>query len=205
MPWSSTCALSLDTFGICHLLHSNVGPELWACVSLVVGLSLDRLRLSWLTVRPCDAHHEWPDDRWRLAQHIVLELGDLKAGRRDRLHGWTVAVAAVAYPRLQPVESILPSRQALVFGAHVLKEQQPPARLQYPAELTRRTGLVIDGAEHERGDDHVEAVVLERQILGGGTHDRGRCWMFPQPPLQPAHHRPLGLSQGQRLDTFVEG
>jgi hypothetical protein len=44
--------------------------------------------------------------------------------------------------------------------------------------------LVVDRAENEGGDGHIEAVVLERQILGWGSQEQ-RVWrMFLESPLQ---------------------
>jgi hypothetical protein len=49
----------------------------------------------------------------------------------------------------------------------VLDEQQAAAGTQYPAQLPQRPGLVVDTAQDQRGHGHVEAVVVEREVLGG--------------------------------------
>jgi hypothetical protein len=80
-----------------------------------------------------------------------------------------VAVAAVAEPSLESVQPVLPSGKALIVGAYVLDEQEVAAGLGHPVEFAKRAWLVVDCAQYERGDGHVEAVVLERQNLGGSA------------------------------------
>ena len=55
----------------------------------------------------------------------------------------------------------------------MLDEQQPAAGAQHAAQLAQRPRLIVDGAEHERRDRDVEAVVLERQILGRRAQELG--------------------------------
>ena len=89
----------------------------------------------------------------------------------------TVIVSIVGRLQLQPwptrvwspVQPVLPAGEALVVGAYVLDEQQAPAGLEHPVEFAKRSRLVVDRAQDEGGDGDVEAVVLERQILGGSA------------------------------------
>jgi hypothetical protein len=134
----------------------------------------------------------------------VTEIGDFEPGCADRVQRGPVAVAAVADPRLEPVEPVLPPGQALVVGADMLDEQEASAGPEHPAQFAQRARLVVDCAQDEGGDDHVEAVVLEREILGGGAQEPNLRRTVRQSLLQAAHHGFLGLGQGQRLDPVVE-
>ena len=104
--------------------------------------------LGWVTVGLRDADDERRYDWWRFAEHVALELGDFEAGGGDRLDCWSVAVAAVAEPRLKSVQPVLPSGEALVVGAYVLDEQQAAAGPEHPVEFAKRSWLVVDRAEH---------------------------------------------------------
>ena len=59
-------------------------------------------------------------------------------------------------------------RERLLAGASgdVLDEQQAAAWAQHPAQLPQRPGLVVDPAQDQRGHRHVEALVIEGQVLG---------------------------------------
>jgi hypothetical protein len=96
----------------------------------------------------------------------VLRLGHREAGGADGVERGAVAVAAHDQP-VQPVQPILQAGRARVTGSQVLDEQQAAAGTQYPAQLPQRPGLVVDTAQDQRGHGHVEAVVVERQVLGG--------------------------------------
>ena len=71
----------------------------------------------------------------------------------------------------------------------MLHEQEPPARTEHAAELAQRAGLVVDRAEHEGGDGDVEALVLERELLGGATDELRTRPLLIDPALQPGDHR----------------
>ena len=48
----------------------------------------------------------------------------------------------------------------------MLDEKEPPAGAQHPAQLAQGPGLVVDPAQDQRRDRHVEGVVVEGEILG---------------------------------------
>jgi hypothetical protein len=57
----------------------------------------------------------------------------------ERRHDWwRFAVAAVAEPRLESVQPVLPSGKALIVGAYVLNEQQAAAGPEHPVEFAKR-------------------------------------------------------------------
>lgn len=87
-----------------------------------------------------------------------------------------VIVSIVGRLQLQPwpsrvwsVQPVLPSGKALIVGAYVLDELQAPAGLEHPVEFAKRSRLVVDRAQDEGGDGHVEPVVPKWQILGGSA------------------------------------
>ena len=80
---------------------------------------------------------------------------------------------------------------ARVVGPDVLDEQQAAAGAQHPAQLPQRPGLIVDTAQDQRGHGHVEAVVVEGQVLGRRAQDRGVRAVRADGALQAAQHRGL--------------
>src|SRR5262249_3968174 len=105
-----------------------------------------------------------PDERRRLREAPVLDVGDRETVLLDRVQRRAVAVAPAGEPLLEAVQPVLPARDLRVVRAHVLEEQQPAARLEHTVSLLEGAVGVVDGAENERGDDEVEARVLERKL-----------------------------------------
>ena len=145
------------------------------------------------------AHDDWAHELRRLRQLGVVEFGDREAGLADGIERGAVAVTADHEP-VEPVHPVLQASQGGVLGAQVLEEQEPPAGTQHPAQLAQGPGLVIDPAQDQRRDRHVEGVVLEREVLGrGAQHRRGRALLM-DPPFQAPQHRGLGLGDRQGPD-----
>src|SRR5207237_8164073 len=66
--------------------------------------------------------------------------------------------------------------------------------------LSERPRRVVDRAEDERRDDDVEAGVLERELLGRGTHEPNGPRTTVQLALESAGHRLLRLGHDELLD-----
>ena len=79
-----------------------------------------------------------------------------------------------------------------------MKSSRPPGRSTRRSSRSAR-GWSSTRAEHERRDDRVEAVVLERQVLGRRAQDASPASAARELPLQPLHHRRLRLGDRQRL------
>src|SRR4051812_47285711 len=88
----------------------------------------------------------------------------------------------------------------------MLYEKEAALGPEYPPKLMQRLSLIGDGAQHERRNGRVEAVVGERKLLGGREHQLHREGMSVQPALQPLGHRLAGLGDRDVLYAdAVEG
>ena len=126
----------------------------------------------------------------------MLEFLYREAGAANRVDRRTVAVASAHHDPVDAVQPVLPTGKAGVLGAHVLDEQEPTAGFQHPPELGQRLGLVADGAQDERRDDDVEAVVRERQLLGRRSHELDRATELLGLALEALGHRRIWLDDG---------
>ena len=90
-----------------------------------------------------------------LREVSVSHGGDAESGRFDAIKSQSIAVA-VDDKLVQPVEAVLPTRQSVLLRTHVLDEQKSPIGLEHAERLSQSAWLVLDGAEHQRGDDAVE-------------------------------------------------
>ena len=145
------------------------------------------------------AHDGGTDERRGLRQGRVLHLGDRETGGPDGVERGAVAVTAHHQP-VQPVQPVLQAGRARVARPDVLDEQQAAAGAQHPAQLPQRPGLVVDTAQDQRGDRHVEAVVVEGKVLGWRAQDPGGRALLAGPALQAAQHRGVRLGYRQRPD-----
>ena len=109
----------------------------------------------------------------------------------DGIERGTVAVTADDEP-VEPVHPVLQASQGGVLRSAGAREGAA-RRAQHPAQLAQGPWLVVDPAQDQRRDRHVEGVILEREVLGrGAQHRRGRALVM-DPPLQaPQHRRRLG-------------
>jgi len=99
-------------------------------------------------------------------------LIDREAGLPYGAERGAVAVAADDQP-VEPVHPVLQAGQGEVGGPDVLDEQKLAAGPQYPPQLPEGPGLIVDSAQDQGRDRHVEAVIVEREILGRRAQDTG--------------------------------
>src|SRR5690242_8008968 len=72
----------------------------------------------------------------------------------------------------------------------MLEEQQPSSWFEDALDLVEGDDWAVDGAEHERRNDRVDRVVVERQPFGGRVEDRHVAPAAPCGLLEaPAHRR----------------
>ena len=141
-----------------------------------------------------------PDDARRLRQLPRLEAVDPEARVGDQLAGWAVGMTPRREEPPGALEPVLPPGGPGMAASHMLEEEELSSLDQDPAGLRERTLRVRDRAEHERRDDRVEAVVVERQVLGRCLHDlgvTGRARLPGDPLAQAAGHVGVGLGQDQ--------
>ena len=136
-----------------------------------------------------------------MRDRVVLELRHLEAGGADRLERRAVAVAALRDAAVDRQHPVLEPRELRVVGADVLHEEQAAARAQHAAQFAQRPWLVVDGAEHERRDRGVEAVVGERQVLGRRAQEARLRRVLGDPRLDALRHRLLGLGDREAGDA----
>ena len=129
----------------------------------------------------------------------MLDLGEGEACFLDGCQRGAVAVTADDEP-VEPVHPVLESGPAGVVGTHVLDEQELATGPQHAPQFPQRPGLVVDPAQHQRGDRHVEGVVVEGKVLGGGAQDLGSRGLLTDPLLQAAQFCPCLLYTSDAAD-----
>src|SRR5437899_7481986 len=88
----------------------------------------------------------------------------------------------------------------------MLEKEQLAAGLEHAVSLLECPRRIVDGAEHERRDDEVEARVLEGEVLGGRAYDAHRQRIARQLALEAACHGFLRLGHDELVDPgTVEG
>src|SRR5207253_7852058 len=168
-----------------------------------VGLLYPRLRQRLdLALGNGRADDHRPDELRCLRQLAVLDPGDREPRRLDGVEGRAVALATEE-EAVDGADPILQARDLRVVRAHMLDEQQTATGTEYATDLAKGPGLVVDPAEHERRDDGVEAVVLERKVLGGSGQDLDESRLIARLLFQPPQHRLIGLGRYERPDTLV--
>ena len=96
---------------------------------------------------------------------LVAAAGDITLSDTSKYYvfavaGVAVGVAAVREPAPWALEAVLPAAQpGAGLGGDVLDEQQLSVGPQQPPDLAERRVEVGHGAQHQRGDDGVGAVV----------------------------------------------
>src|SRR5436305_12787636 len=132
----------------------------------------------------------------------MLDPRDREALRLDRRERGSIAVAPEDGV-IQPVHPILEAGDAWILGPDVLEEKQPATGMQDTPGLTQRARLVVDATEHERRDDGVEGVVLERKILREGLKNLRSRGVLAHGSLQAPDHGRLRLGEDERLAGSV--
>ena len=151
------------------------------------------------------ADHQRPCERGRLRHRGPLEARHPEPLGLDRGERWPVAIALNDKP-VEPVHPVLEAGELWVVGAHVLQEEQLPAGSQHAMDLAQRARLVVDAAQHECGDDGVEGIVLERQILGRRAQHPSLRDVLAGVALEPADHRRSGFREDEGFNaSVVEG
>ena len=112
-----------------------------------------------------------------------VELGDREPRAGDEIGDRAGEVASAEQALLDRLEAVLPAPDRLVGGESVLEEVERPARLEHPADLAQGGGDVGNGAQGERGQGGVAAVVGQGERSGrrapsgrrGRRRRRGAC------------------------------
>src|SRR5680860_1791983 len=132
-------------------------------------------------------------DRWGFGQLAALQLFEGQPRGLDVGDGVAVAVAAVGEELPGRLEAVLPARGAGLLGADVLEEEQLAAGLEDAGGLGQRGAWVWHGAQHQREDRRVEAVVLEGQLFGARFDQLDLGPALGQLLPQPLGHVRVGL------------
>src|SRR5258708_24126263 len=112
-------------------------------------------------------------ERHRLRSGDIAGFDAVDAEATPFDHGTdrTVEVTAPADTPPGRRQPILPSAHALVGGQTVLDEQQLAARPQYAPHLGERGAGLRDRAQGPGRDDGLDAMLVERNGLGGGLEE----------------------------------
>jgi hypothetical protein len=73
-------------------------------------------------------------------------------------------------PRLQGRPRGVPASESGAVGTDVLEEHESAPRFEYPVNLRESARRIVDRAQHERGDNEIEARIPEGKVLSGCTH-----------------------------------
>ena len=146
--------------------------------------------------------HQGMDDRRHAAPACALGHRHRETGFLKVLQRPAVAVAAVREGLPRVVQPSLPALQPGVVRTHVLQEQERSFRVQDAADLLQRCDRILDGAEHEGGDDRVEGVVVEGKDLGRCADHLGPTVHGPEATLEPLRHVLLRLGQDEPVEVL---
>src|ERR671931_2367555 len=98
-----------------------------------------------------------------------------------------MATAGDEAPR--SLEPVLPARQLQARRAHVLEKTEPAAGPKHAPDLAQRLLGIVDSAEHRHRHDHVERLVLERQLLGRRLYEGDLAAGLGGPRPSATEHR----------------
>jgi hypothetical protein len=101
-------------------------------------------------------------------------------------------------------ERVLHARQARLFRARVLDEEQPALATQHPAHFRERRRYVGNRAQREGQHDRIEAVVLEGHLLRTDLVQRHGTTHLVGAFARPFQHVWIGLDADQLVDVAVE-